>query len=32
MGRHRKRFSFQPAGEDIAIGAFEQAADRSAQL
>src|SRR3954468_7662903 len=30
--RHRQRFSFQPAGEDVAVGALEQAADRSAQF
>ena len=29
---HRKRLSFEPVGEDIAVGAFEQAADRGAQF
>ena len=32
MRRHRKRFSFEPVGEDIAVGALEQAADRSTQF
>ena len=32
MRRHWKRFSFQPVGEDVAIGALEQAADRGAQF
>src|SRR6476620_1058623 len=29
---HRKRFSFQPVGKDVAVGALEQAADRGAQF
>ena len=32
MGWHRKRLSFQTAREDVALGAFEQAADRSSEL
>src|SRR6476620_4326390 len=32
MGWHRKRLSFQTAREDGALGAFEQAADRSPEL
>src|SRR4030081_260878 len=29
---HRKRFSFQPVGEDVAVSALKQAADRGAQF
>src|SRR4029077_2719289 len=32
MGRHRERISRQPRAEDIAVGAFEQVADRSTQF
>src|SRR3954463_2308638 len=32
MGRHRKRLSFDTAGEDVALGAFEQAAKRNTEL
>src|SRR3954468_10548888 len=29
---HRQGFSFQPVGEDVAVGALEQTADRGAQF
>src|SRR5437899_4844393 len=32
MGRHRKRLSFDAVGEDVALGAFEQAAERNTEL
>ncbi len=32
MCRHRKRLSFQTACEDVALAAFEQAAERGTQL
>ena len=32
MGRYRKRLSFDTVGEDIALGAFEQAAERNTEL
>ena len=32
MGWHRKRLSFDTVGEDVAFGAFEQAAERSTEL
>src|SRR3954471_12140421 len=32
MGRYRKRLSFDTVGEDVALGAFEQAAERSTKL
>ena len=32
MGPRRKRLSFDTAGEDVALGAFEQAAERNAEL
>ena len=32
MGRRRKRLSFDTVGEDVAVGAFEQAAERNTEL
>src|SRR6266436_75236 len=32
VGCHRKRFSLQPVVEEFSVGAFQQAADRGAQL
>src|SRR5438874_3903121 len=32
MGRYRKRLSFDAVGEDVALGAFQQAAERNAEL
>src|ERR1700733_9948767 len=32
MRRYRKRFALHPIAEDIAVGAFEHAADRDAQF
>src|SRR2546423_2600620 len=32
MGRYRKRLSFDAVGEDIALSAFQQAAERNAEL
>src|SRR5712672_1747960 len=32
VGCHRKRFSLQPVAEEFSVGAFQQAADRGAQL
>jgi hypothetical protein len=32
MARYRKRLSFDTVGEDVALGAFEQAAERNTEL
>ena len=32
MGGHRKRLALDPIAEDVAVGAFEQAAERSGEF